>query len=168
MAINIRPETPADYSMIREILLAAFASEPHSRQTEPLIVAALREANALTIGLVAEIDGAVVGHIAFSPAKIDGQDCGWYLLGPVAVEPSRQRRGIGGALVREGLRQLRELGARGCALVGHPGYYGRFGFEHVESLKMEGIPPVFLFSLSFDDETPRGTLTHHEAFLTGL
>jgi putative acetyltransferase len=164
----IRPETSADYSSIRDILLAAFAAEPHSRQTEHLIVAALRQAKALTIGLVAEADGVVVGHIAFSPAKIDGQECGWYMLGPVAVEPSRRRRGIGAALIREGLRQLRELGARGCALVGHPGYYGRFGFVHPASLGMEGIPREVFFCLAMSKDVPQGVLTHHEAFRAGM
>jgi putative acetyltransferase len=164
----IRPETPADYAIIGEILLAAFAAEPHSRQTEPLIVEALRAAGALTIGLVAEEDGIVAGHIAFSPAKINGEDCGWYILGPVAVAPSRQRHGIGGALIREGLRQLRAFGAKGCALVGHPGYYGRFGFRHIAELTMEGIPPEVFFCLPLGEHMPRGVVSHHEAFLAGL
>jgi putative acetyltransferase len=164
----IRAETPADYSAIKAILKAAFVTEPHSRQTEHLIVEELRQAGAMTIGLVAEKDGVVVGHIAFSPAKIDGKEGGWFMLGPVAVEPSRQRRGIGGALIREGLRQLRALGARGCALVGHPGYYGRFGFAHVASLQMEGVPPEVFFALPLDDGVPRGEMTIHPAFFTGL
>jgi putative acetyltransferase len=164
----IRPETIADFAAIRNILIAAFASEPHSRQTEHLIVEALREAGAMTIGLVAEIDGTVVGHIAFSPAQINGEDCGWFILGPVAVEPARQRQGIGAALIREGLQRLHDLGAKGCALVGHPGYYGRFGFEHIPSLTMEGIPPEVFFCLPMTDHVPQGEVTHHAAFLTGL
>jgi putative acetyltransferase len=166
--MNIRTETSADFPTIRNILKAAFATEPHSRQTEHLIVEELRQAGAMTIGLVAEEDGIVVGHIAFSPVKIDGKNCGWFILGPVAVEPSRQKRGIGGALIREGLNQLRASGAQGCALVGHPGYYGRFGFSHVESLRMEGVPPEVFFALSMGAEVPRGEMTIHPAFFAGL
>lgn len=164
----IRPETVADYVAVRNILKAAFVTEPHSRQTEHFIVEALREDGAMTIALVAEIDGTVVGHIAFSPAKINGADCGWFILGPVAVEPARQRQGIGAALIREGLRQLRDLGAKGCALVGHPGYYGRFGFEHIPTLTMEGIPPEVFFCLPMTDHIPQGQVSHHAAFSAGL
>jgi putative acetyltransferase len=166
--MNIRTETPADFPTIRNILKAAFANEPHSRQTEHLIVEELRKAGAMTIGLVAEEEGVVVGHIVFSPVKIDGKECGWFMLGPVAVEPSRQKRGIGGALIREGLKQLRALGARGCALVGHPTYYGRFGFSHVESLRMEGVPPDVFFALPIADGVPSGEMTIHAAFFAGL
>jgi putative acetyltransferase len=166
--MNIRSETPADFPTIRNILKAAFANEPHSRQTEHLIVEELRKAGAMTIGLVAEEDGIVVGHIAFSPAMINGIECGWSLLGPVAVEPSRQKRGIGGALIREGLRQLRALGTKGCALVGHPTYYGRFGFAPAESLGMEGVPPEVFFALQMNGDVPRGAVTAHPAFFTGL
>ena len=151
--MTIRPEIPADFPVIRAILLAAFANEPHSRQTEGLIVEELRAAGALTIGLVAQEEG-VAG--------------GWYMLGPVAVEPSRQRKGIGAALIREGLRQLGELGARGCVLVGHPGYYGRFGFKHSETLGMEGVPAEVFFCLPLRGEEPRGVVTHHEAFMAGM
>lgn len=166
--MKIRTEGPADYPAIHALHLAAFANEPHSRQTEPFIVEALRAAQALTIGLVAEEEGVVVGHIAFSPAKINGAECGWYVLGPLGVAPARQRQGIGGALIREGLRQLRDLGARGCALVGHPGYYERFGFKHVAALSMEGIPPEVFFCMAMTEDVPAGKLTHHEAFGAGL
>lgn len=70
----IRPEWADDYDAIRRILIAAFADHPYSRATEHLIVDALRASDALTVALVAELDGKVVGHIAFSPVKIDGAD----------------------------------------------------------------------------------------------
>lgn len=101
--MTIRPETPQDRDAIEKVHLAAFANHPYSRQTEHLIVNALRAARALTVSFVAEVDGEVAGHIAFSPARIDGHDCGWYVLGPVGVLPERQRQGIGKALIREGL-----------------------------------------------------------------
>ena len=89
----IRPETPGDHDSIRDILIAAFANHPYSHQTEHLIVEGLRADNALTLSLVAELDGNVVGQIAFSPVKIDGKDCGWLGLGPVAVSPSFSETG---------------------------------------------------------------------------
>jgi putative acetyltransferase len=165
--VIIRPETPVDHAMIRAILIAAFANHPYSHQTEHLIVEALRADDALTVSLVAEVHGNVVGQIAFSPVTIDGKDCGWLALGPVAVSPSHQRQGIGRALVNEGLRVIRGLGAQGCVLVGDPAYYRRFGFEHNPALRMEGIPPEFVMCLPMGDQIPKGNVTHHPAFSIG-
>jgi predicted N-acetyltransferase YhbS len=139
--VLIRPESRNDYDAIREILIAAFADHPYSHQTEHLIVEALRAGDALTVLLVAEVDGKVVGQIAFSPVKIGGIDHGWFALGPIAVLPAFQKQGIGKALVNDGLRAIRNLGAQGCALVGEPAFYNRFGFEHNPALRMDGVPP---------------------------
>jgi putative acetyltransferase len=164
----IRSETPQDYEVIREINIAAFAVHPYSKQTEHLIVEELRAAGALAVSLVSEIDEAVVGHIAFSLAKINGQECQWYMVGPVAVLPNYQKQGIGKALVNAGLEAMRDLGAEGCVLVGDPGFYSRFGFIHSEALTMEGIPPEYLLCLSMGKGIPQGEVTHHPAFLAGL
>jgi putative acetyltransferase len=67
--------------------------------------------------------------------------------------------------MREGLKRMRDLGARGCVLVGDPAYYCRFGFESMPELQMEGVPPEFVLSLPMDSEIPRGNVTHHPAFL---
>ncbi len=163
----IRPETPGDHDSIRNILIAAFAHHPYSRQTEHLIVEALRADNALTLSLVAEVDGQVVGQIAFSPVTIDGKDCGWLALGPVAVLPAFQRQGIGTALVNEGLKAIRSTGAQGCFLVGDPAFYRRFGFENDPALRMEGIPPEFVMCLPMGERMPEGSVTHHPAFSAG-
>jgi putative acetyltransferase len=163
----IRPETPADHDSIRDILIAAFADHPYSHQTEHLMVEGLRADNALTLSLVAEVDGNVVGQIAFSPVNIDGKDCEWLGLGPVAVTPGLQRQGIGQALVNEGLKQIRGLGAKGCVLVGDPAFYRLFGFENNPALKMEGVPPEFLMCLPMGDEMPEGNVTLHPAFFVG-
>ncbi len=160
----IRPETAADHGSIRAVLIAAFADHPHSRQTEHLIVEALRADNALVLSLVAEVDGVVVGHIAFSPVRIGVGDGGWLALGPVAVAPRFQRRGIGTALVTEGLKTIRTLGARGCVLVGDPAFYRRFGFQHTPTMRMEGVPPEVLLCLPFSGNAPEGSVTHHPAF----
>lgn len=163
----IRPEALSDHDWIRDVLIAAFADHPYSHQTEHLIVEALRADKALTVSLVAELDRRVVGQIAFSPIVIDGKDCGWLALGPVAVLPAFQRQGIGTALVNEGLKTIRDMGARGCFLVGDPAFYQRFGFENRPVLRMEGIPPQFVMCLPMDDHLPEGNVTHHPAFSVG-
>jgi putative acetyltransferase len=89
---------------------------------------------------------------------------GWYGLGPVSVLPEYQRRGIGKALICEGLARLRGLGARGCCLVGHPEYYRQFGFANPEALGLVGVPPEVFFALSFDGHVPRGTVAFHDGF----
>ncbi len=162
--IVIRRETDSDVSAIAEVTVAAFKTLGVSNQTEQFIIAALRAANALTLSLVAEEDGSVIGHIAFSPVSISDGTRDWYGLGPVSVLPAYQRQGIGKALIQEGLSQLKELNAQGCCLVGHPEYYWRFGFSNVPGLVLEGVPQEVFFALSFDGHIPQGTVAFHEAF----
>ena len=116
MNIIIRRETESDIESISEVTRAAFENHPYSHQTEEFIIHALRDANALTISLVAEAGNKVVGHIAFSPVTISNGSQGWYGLGPISVLPEFQRKGIGKSLVREGLSMLKASGARGGIL----------------------------------------------------
>lgn len=160
----IRPERPADIEAIARITDAAFRGHPHSQGTEPVIVAGLRAAGALTISLVAEVEGEVVGHIAFSPVAISDGSAGWFALGPVSVAPAHQGRGIGSALVRAGLEGLQQRGAQGCVLVGEPGFYGRFGFASRPALTLDGIPQDFVQSLPLGETIASGSISHHDAF----
>jgi len=162
--IEIRAETNDDIAAIAEVTLAAFETLEISNQTEPFIIEALRAAGALTLSLVAEVGGRVVGHIAFSPVTISDGTPDWYGLGPVSVLPEYQRQGIGKALIHEGLARLKHMHARGCCLVGHPEYYRKFGFDNIPGLLHEGVPPEVFLAMSFDRYTPRGTVTFHEAF----
>jgi putative acetyltransferase len=162
--MTIRPETSHDFHAIENIHIAAFANHPYSRQTEHLIVNALRADHALTVSLVAEMDSKVVGHIAFSPIKIDGHDCLWSILGPVGVLPDHQRRGIGQELIREGIKAILSLGAEGCVLVGNPAYYSRFGFTHNPELVVEGVPAEYCMCLPMTERIPRGYVSYHAAF----
>ena len=162
--VLIRPEMSADVSAIAEVTAAAFKTLAISNQTEQFIIAALRAAKALTVSLVAEVDGRVVGHIAFSLVTISDGSLNWYGLGPVSVLPECQRRGIGSALIQEGILRLKDLGARGCCLVGHPDYYRKFGFKNTSGLVHEGVPQEVFFALSFDGHIPRGTVAFHEGF----
>ncbi len=149
---------------ITEVTVAAFATLALSNHTEQFIIAALRAAKALTISLVAEVAGRVIGHIAFSPVTISDGTPNWYGLGPVSVLPEYQRQGIGKALILEGLSRLKKMKAKGCCLVGHPGYYGKFGFNNTPGLGHEGVPPEAFFALSFDGHIPQGTVTFHDGF----
>lgn len=162
--ILIRDETAADIAAIAAVTIAAFKTLTISNQTEQYIIEALRTANALTVSLVAEVKGCVVGHIAFSPVTISDGSPNWYGLGPVSVLPDYQRQGIGTALILAGLAKLKALKAQGCCLVGHPDYYQRFGFQHVPELVHEGVPPEVFFALTFTGQLPRGEVTFHESF----
>lgn len=162
--ILIRSETDADVNAITEVTIAAFKDLAVSNHTEQFIVVALRAAKALTISLVAELDGRVIGHIAFSPVTIADGTPNWYGLGPLSVLPAYQRQGIGKALVYEGLARLQARHAQGCCLVGHPDYYPQFGFTHMPNLVLEGVPPEVFFALSFDGRTPQGAVAFHYGF----
>jgi putative acetyltransferase len=163
-ALLIRDETDYDCAEITELTVNAFETLEISDHTEQFVVLGLRAANALTISLVAELDGRVVGHIAFSPVTLSDGTTGWYGLGPVSVLPEFQRMGIGGALIKEGLSRLKALGAKGCCLVGHPGYYGRFGFENTNEFTLAGVPSEVFFALSFEGKMPSGKVEFHKAF----
>lgn len=164
MNYEIRPERPADARIIREVTQAAFKVARHSAGTEGAIVDALRAANALTVSLVATIEEEVIGHVAFSPVTIEGAVIGWFGLGPVSVRPDLHGKGIGAALIREGLNRLRMADARGCVVVGNPNYYQRFGFEHDPKLRYEGVPPEYFMKLSLDGSVAVGRVTFHEGF----
>lgn len=161
----IRDETENDIAAITDVTIAAFEDMEISNHTEQFVVQALRAAGALTVSLVAEQDGRVVGHIAFSPVTLSDGTADWYGLGPVSVLPSCQRQGIGKALIEAGLARIQELGAKGCCLVGHPLYYRKFGFENPAGLSHEGVPPEVFFTLSFDGHAPQGSVHFHEGFM---
>jgi putative acetyltransferase len=162
----IRNEKDEDTSAISEVTIAAFQTLEISQHTEQLIIDALRKAKALTLSLVAEIKGLIVGHIAFSPVAITDGTRNWYGLGPVSVLPTYQRSGIGKSLIKEGLTRLRAMDAKGCCLVGHPKYYTKFGFSNVTELTVDGVPPAVFFALSFYGSIPKGVVTFHDAFKT--
>ena len=125
MAHRIRQAGASDDDAIRVVLEAAFPTPE-----EALIVEKLRAAGRLRISLVAEVDGAVVGYIGFSPARVEGRFGRLGVgLAPVAVVPGLQRRGIGSDLTREGIEACRAAGERFVVVLGHPAFYPRFGFR---------------------------------------
>jgi len=162
--ITIRPESAADVAAIEAVTVAAFSGAPHTAGTEQFIVAALRRAGALTVSLVAELGGDVVGHVAVSPVTLSDSSVGWFGLGPISVRPAYQSQGIGSQLMTAALAQLRELGAAGCVLVGDPGFYTRFGFRAHTALSYPDVPAEFFLVLPFRQPAPPATVTFHPAF----
>lgn len=160
----IRTEREQDHDAISAVTTDAFATIEHSSQTEAAIIAALRDAGALRLSFVAEERDRVIGHIAFSPVKIGGKTMDWFGLGPVSVHPDRQGSGIGSALIRKGLDQLRTDGAGGCVVLGNPDYYRRFGFENDERLRYEPAPPEYFMRLAFGTQVPTGRVDYHPGF----
>ena len=162
--IIIRNEIDADIDAITEVTVAAFKTLEISNHTEQFIVEALRANNALTVSLIAEADGHVVGHVAFSPVTISDGTLNWYGLGPVSVLPEQQHKGIGKSLILEGISRLKDLNAKGCCLVGHPDYYRKLGFKNVSGLVHEGVPQEVFLAMSFDGQIPQGTVNFHDGF----
>ena len=119
---DIRDERPADIASIRGVNTRAFG-----RDQEANIVDALRANGAALLSLIAVEERDVIGHVMFSPVTI-GQVTGAG-LGPMAVVPERQSQGIGGDLVKTGLQRLRNASCPFIVVLGHPGFYPRFGFR---------------------------------------
>jgi putative acetyltransferase len=165
MDVLIRSERPTDKEAIEKVTAAAFAGKPYSNGTEHLIVDALRDAEALSLSLVAEINKEIVGHIGFSLVSINGNAVDWYGIGPVSVSPKYQLQGIGSKLIKAGLAGIREMGAKGCVLEGSPEYYQRFGFKTYPNLIYAGAPaPEYFMALPFYDEVPHGNVEFHKSF----
>lgn len=164
MFIRIRPEAPSDFAAIARVTVDAFRTAEHSTGTEQFIIRALRESGQLAVSLVAESDGIVVGHAAASPVTISSGAPGWYGLGPVSVQPARQRQGIGAELVRHVLSALQAAGAAGCVVLGEPRYYARFGFRPEPSLSLPGVPGGYFQTLAFRGTLPAGSVAYHDAF----
>lgn len=128
--MRIRASTERDRAGLAALHRRAFGAAEGAAVAE-LALALLDDASARPLlSLVAELDGKIAGHALFSAAGIGAGEAGAArILAPLAVAPEQQRRGMGGALIRHGLTQLRAAGARLALVYGDPGYYGRHGFR---------------------------------------
>ena len=124
--LEIRRETASDHEAVSRVVTLAFGRENVAR-----LVDALRDAGRVLLSLVAEDNGAIVGHIMFSRMTIDSGPITHpaVCLSPLGVIPTRQGQGIGGRLIQAGLAELRDAGHGAVFLLGHPSYYPRFGFR---------------------------------------
>ncbi len=127
----IRNESRADHAAISQVIEQAFNDQQYSSHTEQFIVHALRDAQQLTIALVAVLNQEIVGYIAISPVSISSAVEGWFGLGPIAVAPKWQHHGVGSALINTALKQLKATGAAGCVVLGDPHFYAQFGFQPI-------------------------------------
>ena len=125
MDVTIRDEEPADVPAVRQVNDQAFGQPQEAR-----LVDLLRANQAVMLSLVAMVDHRVVGHILFSPVRIESGAGGLEGsgLGPMAVLPEFQRMGIGSKLVEEGVRRMRAQRCPFIVVLGHPQFYPRFGF----------------------------------------
>jgi len=162
--VAIRNERSSDYAAIRDIVESAFDGMPYADGDEADLVDILRSEGALSLSLVCEIEGTIVGHIAFSPATTHETSSAWYALGPVAVRPDFQGRGIGAALVRTGIGMITDRGADGVILTGDPNYYSRFGFEISPANAPPGEPAEFFMVKAVSGAKVSGPISFHRAF----
>ena len=153
----IRTEDPSDIPAIHRLNRLAF-----NVSTEADLVDQLRRSETDFLSLVAEDQDHIVGHILFTPVSVerDGHPITGMGLAPMAVAPERQRQGIGSALVEHGLGLLRECGCPFVLVLGHPGYYPRFGFErasaHHLACQWEGVPDDAFMVLILDPVAMHG------------
>ena len=162
----IRAEQETDRAAVHAVNVSAFGTP-----LEADLVDALREHAEPVVSLVAEDNGAIVGHIMFSPVSLSGHpDLKMMGLAPMAVAPEHQRKGIGSALVRAGLEHCRQLGSLAVVVLGHPKYYPRFGFSPSTRFgigtEYEVPEEVFMATelqpAALDGKT--GTVKYHAAF----
>jgi putative acetyltransferase len=164
MSPLIRFEVATDAPSIAKVVEDAFRGHPHSDGSEPRIVTRLRTDGDLSISLVAEVAGEVIGHVAFSPVSITPAVAAWYGLGPLAVHPVHQSRGIGSALVLRGLSELQAAGAAGCVVFGNAAFYGRFGFRSCPGLVYPHGPKERFHARAFEGTVPIGVVAYSAAF----
>jgi putative acetyltransferase len=148
MGIEIREERAVDIPAIREVHTRAFGQDQEGN-----IVDALRANSGVLLSLVAVVDGRLVGHILYSPASLDRLTGA--ALGPMAVLPEYQRRGIGSTLIENGNRKIQQAGYPSIVVVGHPEYYPRFGFRpsSTHGISCEWDVPDSVFMVLLLDES---------------
>jgi putative acetyltransferase len=166
---NIREERPDDVPAIRRVNQLAFGTN-----AEADLVDALREQARPIVSLVADDRGAILGHILFSPVTLSSQpELRIMGLAPMAVVPARQRAGIGSALVRAGIDECRRLGVAAIVVLGHAGYYPKFGFRPASRLGLASeydVPDDVFMAFELDAGVLRGspgTIRYHSAFPRG-
>ncbi|QQS42875.1 MAG: N-acetyltransferase [Acidobacteriota bacterium] len=164
--MKIRPETENDIAAIHAVNVAAFETDAEAR-----LVDELRKHADPFISLVAERDGDIVGHIAFSPVTHSARaDVSILGLGPMAVVPDLQKQGIGTFLVARGLEECRSLGAGALVVLGHPEYYPRFGFVPASrfGIKCEyDVPDEVFMAMELEEgylANTAGLVNYHPAF----
>lgn len=161
--MEIRPERTTDESLVARLQAAAFGDHPAQ------VVALVNDLRSATeegdrLSLVAIEQGRLVGHVLFTPSLLDAPArlVSVHVLSPVGVHPDAQRRGVGSALIGQGLRILDDRGVPAVFLEGAPDYYRRFGFEPAVPLGFRK-PSLRIPDAAFQVRT----LGAYEAWMTG-
>jgi len=164
--VIVRAEEERDHGAVCVVNESAFETPAEAR-----LVAALRKQASPIVSLVAEDRGAIVAHILFSPVELPGYpELSLMGLGPMAVVPDRRREGIGSRLVHTGLDQCRRLGVSAVVVLGHPGFYPRFGFTPASRFGIGSVydaPDEAFLVVELAAGTLRGasgTISYHAAF----
>lgn len=153
MTLDVRAERADDVAAIHEVVRLACG------QKEADLVDALRTNGAVTLSLVATLDGVVVGHILYSPISVGDSPVTGAALGPMGVLPEHQRRGIGSRLIEAGTRTLDEARCPYIIVLGHPEYYPRFGFRPARTYGIEcqwKVPDEVFMALVLDEARMQG------------
>lgn len=162
----VRAESPADRAQVFSLHQAAFGGDGEAR-----LVDLLRAQASPFVSLVAEVEGELVGHIAFSPMTLPGS-VGRLVMGlaPVGVAPEWQRKGIGAALCRAGLEACRAMGVEAVFVLGHAEYYPKFGFAPAARFGISSeyeVPHDYFMALELEQGALAGVsgkVKYHEAF----
>ena len=160
--VAIRLEEPRDAAEIRDLLEACFPG-----YGEADLVDALRSDGDVVLSLSAEDEGVVVGYIAFSRLRVEGEDgsAQAVALAPLAVYTEYQQQGIATRLVREGHACLAAMGETLSLVLGEPNYYSRFGYSHRRAANFESeYQSPYLMALSFGAAPWEGRLVYPQAF----
>lgn len=162
-SIAIRPETDEDHVKIHALHVAAFETS-----AEAMLVNLLRDDGALTLSLIVEAEGDIVGHVAISPVTInDSESARWYGLGPIAIQPNHQAQGIGATLMLKALAETAKIGGQGLVLLGEPAFYSRFGFVPSTEFGLsweKGGGRFFQAVKLGTANAPSGVVKYHAAF----
>lgn len=144
MEIKLRQENPADHFALAEAIIASYKDVGYSNHREQLMVERLRNSNSFVpeLSIVAENEyGEIIGHIMLTKIHIENQGVfGEALtLAPLSIVPAYQNKGIGSKLVMESHRVAKDLGFKFIAVLGHPNYYPKFGYELTSKYEI-GLP----------------------------
>jgi len=164
--LEIRPTQEVDRTAVRRVVEAAFgAGEDAGHGTQVVgLVDALHAADRVALSLVAEVDGAVAGHVQLNHSWVDAREAlvDVLVLSPLSVDPAVQRSGIGTALVAAALDAARDAGSPAVFLEGSPDYYGARGFSRGAEHGFER-PSVRIPEAAFQV----ALLPAHEPWMTG-
>jgi putative acetyltransferase len=137
-AVAIREERPGDEAAIHDMVRRAFIGRPYADGDEQHVIDRLRADGDLLLSLVAEQEGTIIGQITYSPALLENGEDGWVVLGPVAIDPAHQGKGLGRTLIEAGEAIMRARGVKGITVLGNPQIYGRFGFAQNTPMWLAG------------------------------